>query len=216
MLIIYIAILIALSINTWNENRKDLRQEIELLKDIRDDLVVNKSLVAEGMQNHFTDLAYQKATTRYTGPNVDLLSEPYLDSVSQINYTIVEMVFGSINPTFNPNRIELLSDESLRSRIAEFMIMLAKYKEVELEAKEMALELRRIHQEYIWLMEDFNVEVNSPHSDYLGWLRDRTHHNIAVDRVGIIQLCISRLKQMDSKSDEVLLLIDAALERLTG
>ncbi len=47
IVLVVIGILIALSINTWNKGRQDLQSQYELLKDLRDDLVIQQELIAE-------------------------------------------------------------------------------------------------------------------------------------------------------------------------
>ena len=220
IILVVLGILIALQINNWNESNKISKEEHGLLVNLKRDFTSNMKLINSGLDDYNIDLAYQEAAIRYTGPNVRIPTNAAIDSVSYINYTIVELVYGSINPTFNPNRIELLVNENLRGKIADFMVALTKYKEGENVSKELALELRRIHQNYIWLMENNNwsIGVNdeqslNPASDYTGWFRDRKHQNVAADRTGAIKYCINQLTSLQKQIITIQDLIEIELRR---
>lgn len=220
IVLVVIGILIALSINNWNESKKNSREEFKLLLNLERDFASNMKFIDTGLNNHHLDLAYQKSAVRNTGPNAPIPTQAILDSIGSINYTIVELVYGSINPTFNPNRIELLNNENLRAKIADFMVALAKYKEAEEESKKIAIELRKIHQSYIWLMEEHlwtMVTNNSKNiqtdSDYEGWLRDRNHQNRAADRTGAINVCIRQLTALKSQVTTILDLIKGEINQ---
>ena len=70
---------------------------------VKRDFASNMELINSGLDGYTIDLVYQKAAIRYTGPNVKVPKNAVIDSVSLINYTIVELVYGSINPTFRQN-----------------------------------------------------------------------------------------------------------------
>ncbi|MCB0791238.1 MAG: hypothetical protein H6595_03630 [Flavobacteriales bacterium] len=50
IVLVVVGILIALSINTWNKSRQDLRARAELLDELRDDLVLDQATIAEHIQ----------------------------------------------------------------------------------------------------------------------------------------------------------------------
>ena len=148
ILLIVLGILIALQINNWNERNKTLVKEESLLLTLDRDFSSNMEHIDVGLKEFNIDLSFQNAVMRHTGPNVQIPPPGVFDSISNINYTIVEVIYGSINHSFNQNRLEILQSENLRSKIVDFMVALVKYKEGENVSKELALELRRIHQKY--------------------------------------------------------------------
>jgi len=58
IVLVVFGILIAISINTWNENRKAKIIEIELYKEIRDDLHFSLTDLESGVANHYMDNDY--------------------------------------------------------------------------------------------------------------------------------------------------------------
>ena len=52
ILLVVIGILIALSINNWNENRKDRIKEKSILINIRENLIINDSLISDYVKYH--------------------------------------------------------------------------------------------------------------------------------------------------------------------
>ena len=218
--LIVFGILIALQINNWNESNKLKNKEYNILLNLKSDFESNMKLIDSGLIDFQYDLAYQKAAIRYTGPYVGIPKNAELDSVSNINFSTVELIYGSINPIYNPNRIDLLINENLRGKIADFMVALIKYKEGETLAKELALELRGIHQHYVWLIDgiDKPIGINKNNnlsrvSDYVGWLQDRNHQNVAVDRTGAINNCIRQLTSLQTQIISILSLIENEFKR---
>jgi len=208
IVLVVIGILIALWVNNWNEDRKKLNDEYELLVNLQKDFGRNKKLIDEGRIGHQVNAKYNSFIVQFTGP-VSTLETCPLDSIQRINYTIVELVFGSINPTFNPNRLELIQSNELRGKIPELMVLYSLYKEAENSNRDLALDLRRVHQKHVWLSDN----INQSHSDYLGLIRDKEYHNLAIDREGLIGRCLFRLDNIESLNNNIINILEEELKR---
>ena len=131
VIVIIIGIIGAFTLNSWKEYQNKKTQELELLTHLKDDFTANEQLIQQGFENLKTDYQFLKTTIKNTGPNIKLPEKSILDSIESINYTIVELVYGTLNPTLNSSRIELLNDQQLRTQLLAFPILLTKYKQME-------------------------------------------------------------------------------------
>jgi len=118
IILVVIGILIALSINNWNENRKERAQEQELLMQLQSEFQSNLEQLDQktGMRNQMISASLKLLH------NIDYPETRHTDSI--IKY----MGLTAINPTFDPivndinssGRIQLLQDRNLKERLARW------------------------------------------------------------------------------------------------
>ena len=220
IIVIVIGVLGAFYLNSWKEYREKEKQEFELLQNLKDDFLKDHELINKGILDLKTDLTFLKTTINNTGPLIVPPERSILDSIETINYTVVELVYGTLGPTLNTSGIGLLKNKKLRVQLLSFPIQLAKYKETEIAARNLALEQRKEHQKYISILNRelyregrFSDEKNHFSSDYIGWLRDRNYQNLSLDRVWQIDQAIDELEKLNDSNNEILSLIINELER---
>ncbi len=220
IIVIIIGVLGAFSLNNWKEFREEKSQEFELLQNLKDDFTKDSELINKGLLDLNTDLTYLKITINNTGPFVVPPKMSILDSIETINYTVVELVYGTLSPTLNTSGIGLLKNKNLRVQLLSFPIQLAKYKEIEIAARNLALEQRKEHQKYVSILNRelyrearFSEDKNHFSSDYKGWLRDRNYQNLSLDRVWQIDQAIDELEKLYDTNNKILSLIIDELER---
>lgn len=220
VIVIIIGIIGAFTLNSWKEYQNKKTQELELLTHLKDDFTANEQLIQQGFENLKTDYQFLKTTIKNTGPNIKLPEKSILDSIESINYTIVELVYGTLNPTLNSSRIELLNDQQLRTQLLAFPILLTKYKQMETAARELALEQRKMHQRHVSILnreqnreKRFLNHVNYFNSNYKAWLSDRNYQNLSLDRLWQIDAALIELNQLKNANKEILNSISRELDR---
>ncbi len=220
VIVIIIGIIGAFTLNSWKEYQNKKTQELELLTHLKDDFTANEQLIQQGFENLKTDYQFLKTTIKNTGPNIKLPEKSILDSIESINYTIVELVYGTLNPTLNSSRIELLNDQQLRTQLLAFPILLTKYKQMETAARELALEQRKMHQRHVSILnreqnreKRFLNHVNYFSSNYKAWLSDRNYQNLSLDRLWQIDAALIELNQLKNANKEILNSISRELDR---
>jgi hypothetical protein len=116
IVLVVIGILIALQINNWNENRKQKKQEVQILMEIKSDLFQTKNHVLETVSEHKEVLGLAQYLL-----NAIYDKAPYSDSIygafskAGIDYEVVPKTSGFENlKTIGLNTI---SDDSLRIAI---------------------------------------------------------------------------------------------------
>jgi hypothetical protein len=119
IVLVVIGILIALSINNWNENQKKQQFEITILKNIQDDILADKI-------DFELNLQYLKETFK----NEDLLlnfllsdSQITPDNISYVDALGIDLIAIFHNASFNNlqnNDIGLISNNNLYKKIARY------------------------------------------------------------------------------------------------
>lgn len=111
-----IGILIALQINTWNENRKALETEIKLLKELRLDLIASKQGILDGLSE--TDELLKQRLELWEYIEKDLAYDSILDThFKQLRNHASRMLITSTYITLTNRGMELIRNDSLRKMI---------------------------------------------------------------------------------------------------
>lgn len=130
IILVMIGILLALQVSNWNNNRELKKEELKVLKSLLKEF--NENL------NNF-DRAYKFHLNRKKGIETMLASnlrELSLDSLRSLNRSIgTNYTFnpfqGIYNSVINSGKIELISNDSLKLKIARFQDLLNDYREEE-------------------------------------------------------------------------------------
>ena len=122
IILVVIGILIALSINTWNENRKDGIKEHLILKSLRVNLKENLKLL---------DLAKKASIDAYNAslklnelitPNGDKANTNEIDSLISVtlDYFSFDANSGAINEIINSGQLNIIKNEKLKNQISSW------------------------------------------------------------------------------------------------
>lgn len=118
ILLVVIGILIALQINNWNENRKTAKQEIKILKELKNDLETNRKEIEE---SHATTVDRARATALIL--NYFEKAKPFDDSLKQaFELLSMDVLFNIANTSYKyieSQGFNSLSNDSLRIRVTE-------------------------------------------------------------------------------------------------
>lgn len=114
ILLVVIGILIALQINTWNEQRKNHQREIKLLSELKTNLLIN-------IKNLESDIESQIKSAAIIDYLLDHLENrrPYNDSLpyffAEVDYAPDVVLSASAFETLKSTGLELIQTDSLRS-----------------------------------------------------------------------------------------------------
>ncbi|WP_411766440.1 DUF6090 family protein [Winogradskyella sp. A3E31] len=128
IILVVIGILIALQINTWNENRKAKAEEQKILKALQSDFKVSKTRIEETLSVQTRVMICSKTlinihernnSEEYLYFNTHLDSLDYLTSYGTSWYR-AEPVTGAYNSLISAGKIDLIRSEDLRHLLAQF------------------------------------------------------------------------------------------------
>ncbi|MFP4845285.1 DUF6090 family protein [Winogradskyella sp. PE311] len=119
IILVVIGILIALQINTWNNNKIDEKKEKEYLNNLIEDINIQKLLV-NGQINHESNmkLKCEKALSHLNSasPNTDSLNI-YLANITRKSFVINNPTFQDLKSSGN---ILLIKNNELRKKVLSF------------------------------------------------------------------------------------------------
>jgi hypothetical protein len=130
IILVMIGILLALQVNNWNNNRHLKNEELKVLKSLHLEF-------KENLTNF--DSAYKFHLNRKNAIETMMVSNPRelsLDSLRDLNRSIgnnytFDPFQGIYNSVINSGKIELVSNDSLKLKIARFQDLVNDYKEEE-------------------------------------------------------------------------------------
>jgi len=216
-IVIVIGILGAFALNNWNEDRNDRKKEYILLQQMKADFETNQQLIEEGLEEQKYYTIILQLTLNHTGPEVDMPEPAVLDSIDNLDYTTLELVYGTVNLILTTDQMDFLKSDVLKTLLSSFPGLYARYKEYELLSKEGTLQQRNLHHKYVAILSmrpDLQSTTQTPHkSEHLGWLRDRDYQNIVIDRLLQKERAGNKLMDLRVINEDIIKLINQELTR---
>ncbi len=207
----------ALTIDNWNEERKERVQELSILQQLKGDFETNQKEIEAGILRYQHFDAIIRLTIDNTGPEVDLPESEVLDSIELLGYVRVALVHGTINLILSADQMELLKNDLLTARLAAFPGENSRYNTYEELCMDIALRQRELHKSYIAVLSirpGLQTRAQIQHeSDFLGWLRTRNHQNLVVDRYIQSNNAYNTLLDLKNSNQSILDLINIELSR---
>jgi hypothetical protein len=168
IVLVVFGILIALSINNWNQNRINNLSESLLLKEINTEFKFNKEEL-ESTVKAYVRIRDQCDYLRKSFPTVQ--SEIDKDSLSKALYQIrnlssADLSMGSISTLINTSSFEIISNTELRSLLIQWDDLISDYFEREEQAINYTRQTvipylaKRIPQPYIKGLDDDRVDLS--------------------------------------------------------
>lgn len=123
ILLVTVGILIALQVNTWNENRNNQKKEAGILKDLNKEFQLNKSSIDASIQHHRIILTGNKEILNYMGEPKPGIEENQLDSLIYLsvdyeNYSPSQTVIAEL---ISSGKTNLISSDTLRTLIFQWV-----------------------------------------------------------------------------------------------
>jgi hypothetical protein len=210
ILLVVIGILLALQINTWNEDRKSSAREMKLLAELRTNLQIN----VQNLENDIESQVKSAATIDYL---IEHLANrrPYKDSLKyyfyDADYAPDVVLSASAFETLKSAGLELIKTDSLRSAIINLF---------EIDYPTLMQETRRL-EDQVWavtivplLQRHFRIENIDQYvvNDYKALLDDKEFTNMLSFRGNLRKgSTVQKMKAVD-QTLEVLSLIVKELE----
>jgi hypothetical protein len=152
IILVVIGILIAVSINNWNENRKLQSEETILLKALKQDFLENKKRLINTIESQEVMIDYSinfiKLITSKTSRTVSQDSILKLKAAGANSWYRAELVNSSFNTIISSGKSNIIRNMSLKKRLVEFSTDMESGFEDDFESKECLLFMNNISYKY--------------------------------------------------------------------
>ena len=150
ILLVVIGILIALSINNWNENKKLTNKEVKILKEIKSELEGSLRDLTSDIKDQHRNLNSAKIirnTVLYGKKHNDSLNEHFLLMIDHESLTAKVSAFESLQSV----GLEIISNDTIRQKITTTYLYMKKFTNEESDANRAASKLASLLEPYIVL-----------------------------------------------------------------
>ena len=217
IILVVIGILIALSINNWNEGRKKITVEINILKDIRSDLQENIANLEEGIiQLGISKTSNLKVIAMYEQKTV--YHDSLLPSFSNLNgFWDPDFTYAGFENLKNLG-VNLISNEPLRKEIINLI-------EIEMDILDTS-DMTRIDQINITMLLPMskkyfyrNLKSNGEYlsyipSNYDAMIQDPEFYNVCTELTYRQQRSSIRFAKFNEKAKELITKIESEIKAL--
>ena len=215
--LVVIGILIALQINNWNENRKDSMKEAAVLSNLHKDFEQTKMALTKSLNIYPENIGRLKSTLKYLGMGATQLSDAMKDTIFNTVYRSTAVVEGTLNSILNTDKLELITNDSLKQLLTAYPAEINKFKSQEANVKRIVLEIHRpILESYLTLGEYATIddEVNNfVPSDFTGLLKDQQYQNALVDRLLQSRSLVLRAERFLERTNMIIELIEDEIKK---
>jgi len=108
IILVVIGILIALQVNTWNENRKNINDIAIIKTNLTNEFTQNRSVLKQRIELIENSLKHANSLMTFMGKPKDIINQHNLDSI-----LVQTLYYGNFNPS-NSTIIELLQSGKLK------------------------------------------------------------------------------------------------------
>ncbi len=129
IILVVIGILIALSINNWNEKRKQTKQEMEYLNSLKDEFSSNLENLQIVKSANTKNINYASELLKHTGPNSPSISDEQFSKLfwsafsSEVQYRPGN---GILNEIISSGKLSIISNKKLKKALASLDGLLLK------------------------------------------------------------------------------------------
>ena len=127
IVLVVVGILIALSINNWNEAQKNRAVEQQLLTSLLQEFETNLNILAKTIETNTKIIEISVNIGKFTGPTLPIISEKELSQTMVGAFKHASRYVpnqGTLNEINNSGKLSLISDPSLRKAISELQSQL--------------------------------------------------------------------------------------------
>ena len=131
IILVVIGILIAVSLNNWNQTRKERLQEKYILSQLKKEIAANAKYIATDIEKNTSSLNAAIALVKVLQDKQLEQQQALVDSLMVGIYAIsgFDPITGFINDVINTGKLEIITDDSIRSQLANWEYVFLDYKD---------------------------------------------------------------------------------------
>ncbi len=185
IVLVVIGILIALSINNWNEDRKARKSEKQILISLVEDFNSNLKSLENSLENIPTLIEKYSLVLEYAGQIDKGLTKSMEEDIITSTFIKTRIVDGALTSVLSSTQLELIANDSLKKLLTAYPSHMKNFKEQESNSVRYVLDFQRpLAASYLTLSDAllneprFNeFKKNVVKSDYEGLLKNQKYLN---------------------------------------
>ena len=223
IVLVVIGILIALSINNWNENRKNNNKETAILLNLKTEFETNKEDLIETIGRNSEKYNLVKKILSFTGQPNDSLTKETSDEMIYNMFTghSADISTGFINDLLNSGNIYLIKSDSLRNQLTNWEKELIDYK---IESED---DFKAFYNTIFipFMMKNYSYEIRARNQltglkfnstftdDYKSIYKLREFENIVITKLTLLDYVNNGYKSLIAIIDQILLQIEKEIKK---
>jgi len=126
IVLVVLGILIALQVNTWNENRKDANEITVIKTNLSSDFIQNRNVLKQRIDLLKNSLDHANSLMAFLGKSRDTINQHNLDSI-----LVQTLYYGNFNPSnstilelLQSGKLKLIKNNTLKNQLNDWLEML--------------------------------------------------------------------------------------------
>jgi len=214
--LVVIGILIALSINNWNEGIKARKSENQILISIAEDFNSNLKSLENSLENISALIEKYSLVIEYAGQIDNGLTKSMEDDIISTSFIKTRIVDGALTSVLGSTQLELIANDSLKKLLTAYPSHMKDFKEQESDLIEYVLDTQRpILRSYLTLSDfllnepRFNeFKKNVVKSDYEGLLKNQNYLNVVIGIRVVNMNFLNRCIELHRHTKEIKLILE--------
>jgi hypothetical protein len=215
IILVVIGILIALSINNWNENRKNSIKEIQFLKSFKVDLLANKEELKRVIEK--TEITFNVSDSilkLQRGELKDFDSKTFISCMmNATGFTVYKTQEGTVQDILGSGSLDIIKNDSIRLAVGSWVANLKDIREwekLDKTATDKYYEHLIQHVDIYKFEGEESLTLEDNTKEFL--LKDRMFLNRIADRILPPRVLNNMYNDEINKLERLLNLIDSELE----
>ena len=215
IVLVVIGILIALSINNWNEDRKARKSEKQILISIAEDFNSNLKSLENSLENISALIETYSLVLEYAGQIDNGLTKSMEEDILNTGFIKTRIVNGALTSVLGSTQLELIANASLKKLLTAYPSHMKDFKEQESDLIEYVLDTQRpILRSYLTLSDFLNeprfneFKKNVVKSDYEGLLKNQKYLNVVIGIRSINMNLLNRCMEFHRYTKEIKLILE--------
>ena len=210
ILLVVVGILIALSINNWNEDRKARKSENQMLISLAEDFDSNLESLEKSLIDIPALIEKYSLVLEYAGQIDNGLTEAMKNDIISTGFIKTKIIDGALTSVLG-TQLELITNDSLKKLLTSYPSQIKDFKELESDLVEYVINTQRTTIRSYLSLSDFllneprfnEFNKNVVKSDYEGLLRDRVYLNVVIGIRTINTTLLNQCIELHSNSKAI-------------
>ena len=211
IVLVVVGILIALSINNWNEQSKERKVEKQILISLSEDFKANLLSLEYSIKTIPEIIEKYSMVLEYAGQLDHGLTQLMKDTIISTSYRSTDIVDGALTSILGSNKLELIRNDSLKKLLTAYPSQIRNFKEKDDFCKDYVMSVQRpLIRYYLTLSDGLLFEPrfeefkkNIVKSDYEGLMGNQEYLNVVIGIRAINQALLTKCIEVHALTKEI-------------